>query len=459
MISQHVERERIRILMESNGFGILVALTNLGLLLGLLLRDSFPQSLPLWGLALMAVLLARLGLFLLYRAHPARYTPRMWEAIQTVATLLSGLLWGSALFVLPADARPENVLMILVIVIGTAAGAAFSAHASRQVAATLVVSLLAMLLAGMSQPFLRSYLLPVGVFITPFCLFLLFYTFRFNGLMKQRLTLQERNAVLLEDLTAEKARLQAEIAERRRNEEALREAHEASLRAAEAKDRFLSSVSHELRTPLNAVIGFIDLVVDIWPDPLTERQARALESVRQSGRHLHGLVSDILDYSSCLQGDMPVDCQAVALQDVLPDCLTAVQPQAQRADITLPDPAELIPGRVLADPRRLRQILLNLLGNAVKYNRDGGQVVLRVTGGDGMTRIEIEDTGVGIPPAMRDHLFEAFNRLGREASTIEGSGLGLALSRRLAELMGGTLNYAPAEGGGSVFILILPASC
>lgn len=445
--------------MESNGFGILIALTNLVLLLGFLLQDGFSWSLPVWGLALMVVLVGRLGLFLLHRSQPQRYTPRVWEAIQTVATLLSGVLWGCALLVLPADARPESILMILVIMIGTAAGAAFSAHASRQVAATLVVSLLVMLMVGMSQSFLRPYLLPTGVFVVPFCLFLLFYTFRFNGLMKQRLTLQERNAALLEDLTAEKARLQAEIAERRRNEEALRDAHEASLRAAEAKDRFLSSVSHELRTPLNAVIGFVDLVVDIWSDPLTERQARALESVRQSGRHLHGLVSGILDYSSCLQGDMPVDCQPVALQDVLPDCLTAVQPQAQRAEITLPDPEVLIPGRVIADPRRLRQILLNLLGNAVKYNRDGGQVVLRVSGGDGMTRIEVEDTGVGIPPAMRDHLFEAFNRLGREASTIEGSGLGLALSRRLAELMGGTLEYTPAEGGGSVFILTLPAAC
>lgn len=458
MISQHVERERIRILMESNGFGILIALANLALLLGFLLRDSSPSALPLWGLVLLVVLLARLGLYAAFRTQPERFSPGVWEWIQTVATLVSGVLWGGILFVLPADVRPENILMILVIIIGTAAGAAFSAHPSRQVAATQVTSLLLMMLAGMSQPFLRSYLLPVGVFTTPFCLFLLFYTFRFNTLMKQRLTLQERNAVLLDDLTAEQARLQAEIAERRRNEEALREAHEASLRAAEAKDRFLSSVSHELRTPLNAVIGFMDLVVDIWPDPLTPRQARALESVRQSGRHLHGLVTEILDYSSCLQGDMPVECQSVALQDVIPDCLTALQPQAQRNDIVLPDPDVLIPGRVMADPRRLRQIILNLLGNAVKYNRDAGQVLLRVSGIDGLTRIEVEDTGVGIPPTMRDQLFEAFNRMGREASTIEGSGLGLALSRRLAELMGGTLEYAPAEGGGSIFTLTLPSA-
>lgn len=155
---------------------------------------------------------------------------------------------------------------------------------------------------------------------------------------------------------------------------------------------------------------------------------------------------------------MPVECQSVALQDVIPDCLTALQPQAQRNDIVLPDPDVLIPGRVMADPRRLRQIILNLLGNAVKYNRDAGQVLLRVSGIDGLTRIEVEDTGVGIPPTMRDQLFEAFNRMGREASTIEGSGLGLALSRRLAELMGGTLEYAPAEGGGSIFTLTLPSA-
>ncbi|WP_155976239.1 sensor histidine kinase [Novispirillum itersonii] len=356
------------------------------------------------------------------------------------------------------DALPEDVLIVLAVIIGTAAGAAFSAHASRQVAAIQMISLLGVMLAGLDQPFLRHYLAPVLVFTVPFCLFLLYYTFRFNTLMKQRLTLQLRNAALLADLTAEQSRLQQEIAERQRNAEALQAAHDASLRAAAAKDRFLSSVSHELRTPLNAVIGFVDLVVDIWPDPLTDRQSRALESVRQSGRHLHALVTDILDYSSCLQGDMPVNCQPVLLQDVLPDCLTALQPQAQRAAIQLPDGDGFYPGRVLADPRRLRQILFNLLGNAVKYNREGGVVMLRIAPDGDMIRIEIEDSGVGIPPMQRDRLFEAFNRLGREASSIEGSGLGLALSRRLTELMGGTLDYVPADGGGSLFILALPSA-
>lgn len=458
MISHHVEQERIRVLMDSNGVGILIALANLGLLLGFLLRDSAPSLLPQWGVVLALVLVARLGLFLAYRTQSQRLSPAGWEWVQTAAALLSGGLWGGLLFALPVDALPEDVLIVLAVIIGTAAGAAFSAHASRQVAAIQMISLLGVMLAGLDQPFLRHYLAPVLVFTVPFCLFLLYYTFRFNTLMKQRLTLQLRNAALLADLTAEQSRLQQEIAERQRNAEALQAAHDASLRAAAAKDRFLSSVSHELRTPLNAVIGFVDLVVDIWPDPLTDRQSRALESVRQSGRHLHALVTDILDYSSCLQGDMPVNCQPVLLQDVLPDCLTALQPQAQRAAIQLPDGDGFYPGRVLADPRRLRQILFNLLGNAVKYNREGGVVMLRIAPDGDMIRIEIEDSGVGIPPMQRDRLFEAFNRLGREASSIEGSGLGLALSRRLTELMGGTLDYVPADGGGSLFILALPSA-
>lgn len=457
MPSDRVTELRIRHLMGANGIGVGISVVNMAVVLWLLHNDVDAGTLALWAAFLVGSLLYRLVLYRLYSMTPARFSSRRWEGLQVVGVGWTGVVWGAVFLFVPEDLARSEVLVIMLLLVGTAAGAAFSTHASRPVAAVLIVGVLGVSTGTFVVRQYETLLWSYSILAVAFTVFLLYYAFRFNRLLVRQLELQEGHAVLLTRLQEERHQLEAEIAERQRKEEALEEAHKNALKAVAAKDLFLSSISHELRTPLNAVMGFVDLVLDVWPDPLTERQTKALEAVQQSSRHLFGLVGDVLDYSSSVRGEMRIDRQPVSLQDVLPGCLLSLHPLAERAGVRLPDPDGQFPGMILADPQRLRQVLLNVLGNAIKYNHPGGSVRVHITAEPDLLRVAVEDSGVGIPEAQRGKLFEPFNRLGREASSIEGTGLGLALSRQLMDLMGGTLTYRPAEGqGGSVFVLTLP---
>jgi PAS domain S-box-containing protein len=254
--------------------------------------------------------------------------------------------------------------------------------------------------------------------------------------------------VVLRDITAREAAL----AERRARE---------TLEATNlAKTKFLSRMSHELRTPLNAVIGFAQL---LRADPSLQLGAQQLERIRhieRAGAHLLALVNDVLDLSRIESGDMAVSTEPVDLSAIAEESATLVSPLVTRNGIELfvtPAPALRSPW-VRADPVRLRQVLVNLLSNAVKYNRPGGQVSLSWSSVDGGQRwaVAVADNGPGMSPAKLARLFEPFNRLGAEASKIEGTGIGLVLSRRLAEMMGGELRVTSEVGRGTVASVVLP---
>ena len=227
------------------------------------------------------------------------------------------------------------------------------------------------------------------------------------------------------------------------------------LRAADAaKSEFLSRMSHELRTPLNAILGFGQLLA---LDELTDQQHDSLDHILSGARHLLGLINEVLDIAAIEAGGLQVSLEPVAVAEVVAEAVTLMRPLADQHGILLVSPDQPCADQILGDRQRLKQILLNLLSNAVKYNRAGGSVRLachRVAGG--RLRITVADTGPGIPVEALDRLFVPFERLQRDHGAVEGTGLGLPLSQRLAGAMGGTLEVTTTVGQGSTFWVELP---
>jgi PAS domain S-box-containing protein len=235
-------------------------------------------------------------------------------------------------------------------------------------------------------------------------------------------------------------------------EHALEIARSEAERHDRAKSEFMSRMSHELRTPLNSVIGFSQLLQMESDDPDV---LRMLGHIHNSGQHLLNLINEILDISRIESGRVIVTLRAVSLDDLVRDCVGIITLQAKERGIEL-EVGEITPALVRADQQRLRQVLLNLLSNAIKYNRPEGRVTVSTETIEDMVRISVSDTGLGISPEMVERLFIPFDRLNIEATGIEGTGLGLALSKNLTEAMGGTLTFDSVPGKGSDFTIQLP---
>ncbi|HAT30736.1 MAG TPA: hybrid sensor histidine kinase/response regulator [Janthinobacterium sp.] len=221
--------------------------------------------------------------------------------------------------------------------------------------------------------------------------------------------------------------------------------------ANQAKSVFLSNMSHELRTPLNAILGFGQVLTsETLPSTPQEKKKFAWHIVA-AGRHLLTLINEILDLAKVEAGAMSLSLETVALSDIFLECRAMIEPLAQKRGIGLTFPDAL--GRhVVADRTRLKQVLVNLLSNAIKYNREHGSVTLECPPtGSGRVRICVRDTGAGLDASQLEAIFQSFNRLGREGSNEEGTGLGLVLSKRLAEAMHADIGVSSEVGVGSVF--------
>ena len=258
--------------------------------------------------------------------------------------------------------------------------------------------------------------------------------------------------ILVETLTRRRSYALALVEERTL---ALSEATRAAQAANQSKSEFLSRMSHELRTPLNAVLGFAQL---LELDQLTDSQQESVGQVIKGGRHLLKLINEVLDISRIDTGTLAMSLEPVLVSEVIHDTLVLLRPLADHRHIELS--AEIDPDRhthVLADRQRLQQILLNLVANGIKYNHDGGSVTVTCEAAeDEQLRITVADTGPGIKTEHLNRIFTPFERLGAERTDIEGTGVGLALSLRLAEAMGGILDVKSTEGQGSRFGLQLP---
>jgi len=256
-------------------------------------------------------------------------------------------------------------------------------------------------------------------------------TVSFNAFVRDITDRKQADAALrVAKTTAERAREEAELANR-------------------AKSEFLSRISHELRTPLNAILGFAQL---LEIDDLIAEQHESVEQILRAGRHLLQLIDDVLDIAKIEQGVLTLSIEPVDLGDVVRESVDFIRPLARTANIRIRTDAARVDHHVLADRQRLKQVLMNLLSNAVKYNRDGGAVTMSCGPTPaGSLRIAVADTGPGIPAEMMDHLFLPFERLGAERTPVEGTGIGLSISKHLTELMGGKIGAESEMGRGSTF--------
>jgi signal transduction histidine kinase/ActR/RegA family two-component response regulator len=251
--------------------------------------------------------------------------------------------------------------------------------------------------------------------------------------------------------------LRVDITELKKREAELSEARAAADAASRAKSDFLSRMSHELRTPLNAVIGFSQMLQIDRTGNLTNRQRSYCSDIESGGRHLLALVNDVLDLARIESGTDRMSLEQVSPADALASLRTAMTAIAERSGIALSiaDPVGVPDCR--ADDMRLHQILLNLVSNAIKYNRRGGSVDVSVEAiPEGKVRFSVADTGIGISESAQKELFEPFHRLGQEYTGIDGTGIGLSICRRLAEAMGGSIGYRSTAGVGSTFWVDVP---
>ncbi len=284
----------------------------------------------------------------------------------------------------------------------------------------------------------------------------------FNQMMAQiekgKTSLQKAHDELelrVEERTAELVATQKEV---EAYSQSVLRAKEDIERASKFKDQFLSTMSHELRTPLNAVLGFSELLADVRYGPLSERQARYVNHIHSSGQHLLRLINDILDLSKIEAGRLQLTIEDIPVDLCFTEVCESLQPLVEKNSHQLirQAPRGLM---ARADGMRFKQMLMNLLGNAIKFTPKGGKIELAARQEGEMVRIEVRDSGPGIPPEEQQRIFESFHRMRQSDKAAEGTGLGLAITRRLVELHGGELNVDSRPGEGSCFYFTIPGAC
>jgi len=217
-------------------------------------------------------------------------------------------------------------------------------------------------------------------------------------------------------------------------------------------------MSHELRTPLNSIIGFSEFLVDERAGPVNTKQKEYLNDVLNSGRHLLQLINDVLDLSKIEAGRMDVFPEALTLSKIIDEVCSTIDPLARKKEISITHSISSVPESISLDQQKLRQVLYNLLSNAVKFTNDGGRVEIIVNADDGhRLQLQVKDTGIGIKPEDFNKLFIEFQQLGSGPERHhQGTGLGLALTKKIVELQNGSIGVESTVGEGSVFTVVLP---
>ena len=250
--------------------------------------------------------------------------------------------------------------------------------------------------------------------------------------------------------------LYRQLAEREQATMDLAAARDQAEQANRAKSEFLSSMSHELRTPLNAIIGFAQLLGKGRREPLSDKQKRQVGQIQKSGQHLLSLINEVLDLAKIESGHMALSIEPIAIESVIEDACSTLEANIEAAGLVLQREPLPAPWWVAADYTRTKQVLLNLVSNAIKYNRPQGSIRIAVDQRGNDVCVRVTDAGHGIAPERQHELFEPFNRLDAEHGTIEGTGIGLAITRELVERMQGQIGVTSAPGQGATFWFTLP---
>ena len=430
--------EQVRLLFATLPTALLAYIVVASLVLWVSWNKVAALSLFTWFALVCCMLLFRAALFVSYRRQPPQTETHAskWLLLFRVGVAFAGLAWGltSWLF-FPAGVPSEQIFLIFVLV-GISAGAATSLSVDLASVLLFVFLVLPPLIFRMLAENTQTGT-ATSITIVAFLLYIWGNARRVGQAFRDNLNL----------------RIQAEIRDTH-----LQAAKEEAERASKAKSRFLSSMSHELRTPMNAVIGFTQLLE--LDERLNREQKEHIGSIHKAGNHLLGLINEVLDLSRIESGHISLSPEDIELHTLIQECFGLVEPLAKQNAIQLHLSAPAISDmHVLADRTRLKQVLLNLISNAIKYNNKGGEVRVTTQASDnGRVRILVADTGPGIPAERQTELFTMFSRLGNEGGTIEGTGIGLAVAKRLVEMMSGSIGLESLPGQGSTFWIELPAA-
>ena len=434
-MESRIQLEEIRMLYGSMMFSMLATFAvSLIMYLVLLGHANSTEYLSLW-FAIMAtsILLRSWDTYHFIKASPDIQSKKSWGTRFLIGSTFAGFWWGMLSW-LGYSAENEYQTLIVVCIVGVAGGSlATLSYRWRTIVLFLMPALLILefrLIFDHAEFFeIVSYLLAVFILFT---------------LSTSRRAYKNSNQNI-------RLRIEADF-----REEALRAAKNEAEHANEAKSIFLSNMSHELRTPLNAIIGYAQLLEH--DESLNQKQRGNIKEINDAGGLLLELVNQVLDLSSIEEGSLEVSIEPVVLHDVLQECKSLIQPLADKNHIRL-DFITDFTGCVMADHTRLKQIILNLLSNAIKYNHHNGMVNVRCShAAENRVRIEVKDTGYGIPDNKLNSLFEPFNRLDISPKKIEGTGIGLSISKKLTEMMKGTLNVQSEINRGSTFWIELESS-
>ena len=427
-MESRIQLEEIRMLYGSMMFSMLATfVVSLIMYLVLLGHSNSTEYLSVWfAVMVLSILLRSWDSYRFVNTSPDEQGKKSWGTRFLVGSTFAGLWWGMLSW-LGYSVENEYQTLIVVCIVGVAGGAlATLSYRWHTIVFFLMPALLLLELRLVleSNEFFQvvSYLLAVFILFT---------------LSTSRRAYKNSNQNI-------RLRIEADF-----REDALTAAKNEAEQANEAKSIFLSNMSHELRTPLNAIIGYTQLLQH--DDSLKPKQRENIMEINVAGELLLELVNQVLDLASIEEGSLKVNLEPISLDKILQQCVSLVQPMADKNRIRV-DCATHPDAHVLADPTRLKQIILNLLSNAIKYNRADGSVSVCCTPvGDERVRIEVRDTGRGIPEDKLSSLFEPFNRLDANTKKIEGTGIGLTISKKLAEMMNGSLDVQSEIGKGSSF--------